>query len=388
MTNLMLSWQQAALVALGSGAAGVALVYAGRIRHTSSHIGPFLREAGVVVGLYALWQLAGSLATGGFPNAVAHAWWIWDAERAFRLPSELEIQRLILGNPLLCQIANLYYATMHFGMLIAMLVWLFIWHRDDYPAVRNAMAASTAICLVISFIPVAPPRLLTGAGITDLAAQYGQSVYGAVGSTAGADQLSAMPSVHVAWSVLVAWAVITRATSRGRWLILLHPAATVFVVVATGNHYWADGIVALAIVAAVISAQAVLARPLRLARVARQVEEPVSPTASTLTPGSDGQLGLNPLQVVTGEPLDAIKTLLADNSASAKVVLGEREGDGMQRQANPSTHDRPVDADELQVPPEQQLQLGRGLRGVPPLDRPGDQPGEFVVELVGEAARP
>ena len=259
MTNLMLSWQQAALVALGSGAAGAALVFAGRIRHTSSRTGPFLREAGVVVGLFALWQLAGNLATGGFPNAVAHAWWIWDAERTLRLPSELDFQRLILPHPLLCQLANLYYATMHFGMLLVMLVWLFAWHRDDYPAVRNAMAASTAICLVISFIPVAPPRMLTGTHITDLAAQYGQSVYGAVGSTAGADQLSAMPSVHVAWSALVAWAVITRAISRWRWLILLHPAATVFVVVGTGNHYWADGIVAGAIVTAVISVQAWLA---------------------------------------------------------------------------------------------------------------------------------
>ncbi|HXT94474.1 MAG TPA: phosphatase PAP2 family protein [Trebonia sp.] len=297
----MLSWQQAALVALGSGAAGVALVYGGRIRHTSSRIGPFLREAGVVLGLFALWQLAGNLASGGFSNAVAHAWWIWDAERTLRLPSELDVQRLILGSPLVSQIANLYYATMHFGMLIAMLVWLFAWHRDDYPAVRNAMAASTAICLVISFIPVAPPRMLTGTGITDIAAQYGQSVYGAVGSTAGADQLSAMPSVHVAWSVLVAWAVITRARSRGRWLVLLHPAATVFVVVATGNHYWADGIVALAIVAVVISAQALLVRPLRLARVVRQAEEPVSPTASTIAPRSDGQLGLDPLQVVPGK---------------------------------------------------------------------------------------
>ena len=217
MTNLMLSWQQAALVALGSGVAGATLVFAGRVRHTSSHIGPFLREAGVVFGLYALWQLAGNLATGGFPNAVAHAWWIWDAERTLRLPSEVDVQRLILPHPVLCQIANLYYATMHFGMLIAMLVWLFVWHRTEYPAVRNAMAAGTAICLVISFIPVAPPRMLTGTGMTDLAAQYGQSVYGAVGSTAGADQLSAMPSVHVAWSVLVAWTVITNASSRWRW---------------------------------------------------------------------------------------------------------------------------------------------------------------------------
>ena len=66
--------------------------------------------------------------------------------------------------------------------------------------------------------------------------------------------------MHVAWAVLVAWAVITRSTSRWRWLILLHPAITVFVVVATGNHFWADGIVAASVVAFVLAAQALVTR--------------------------------------------------------------------------------------------------------------------------------
>jgi hypothetical protein len=284
MTNLMLSWQQAALLAAGLGAAGWLLVYAGRAARAwrlAAHTGPFLREAGVVIGLYALWQLAGNLASGGYPAAVAHGQWIWDAERTLRLPDEASVQRLLLPHPLLSEAANLYYATMHFGMLIAMLVWLFAWHRDGYPAVRNAMAASTAICLVISFIPVAPPRLLPGAGIVDLAARYGESVYSAVGSAAGADQLSAMPSVHVAWSVLVAWAVISRARSRWRWLILLHPLVTVFVVVATGNHYWADGIVAIVIDGTVICALTLLARRLRWAREPRPAREQAVPAASS-----------------------------------------------------------------------------------------------------------
>jgi PAP2 superfamily len=284
MTNLMLSWQQATLLALGCGVAGLALVQAGHVSTAwrwALYIGPFLREAGVVVGLYALWQLAGNLASGGFSPAVAHAQWIWDLERTLRLPSELDVQRLLLPHPLLSEFANIYYATMHFGMLIAMLIWLFVWHRDGYPAVRNAMAASTAICLLISFITVAPPRLLPGAGIVDLAARYGESVYAVVGSTAGADQLSAMPSVHVAWSVLVAWAVITRGRSRWRWLILLHPAVTVFVVVATGNHFWADGIVAASIDAAVIFAQSRLTRRYRLARVPRQAVERASSSAAS-----------------------------------------------------------------------------------------------------------
>jgi PAP2 superfamily len=274
MTNLMLSWQQATLLALGLGVAGLLLLAAGRASptwHWGVHVGPFLREAGVVVALYALWQLAGNLATGGYQAAIAHGRWIWHAERVLRLPDEADVQRLLLPHPLLSETANLYYATMHFGMLIAMLVWLFARHRDGYPAVRNVMAVSTAICLFISFIPVAPPRLLPGSGLVDLAARYGESVYSAVGSAAGADQLSAMPSVHVAWAVLVAWAVITRSTSRWRWLILLHPVITVFVVVGTGNHYWADGIVAVAIDASVISAQAVVTR-----RSRRGTQEPES----------------------------------------------------------------------------------------------------------------
>jgi hypothetical protein len=277
MTNLMLSWQQAVLLAVGLGAAGTGLEHVpwnGRAWRWAAWAAPFLREAGLVVSLYALWQLAGNLASGGYAAAVSHARWVWDAERTLHLPDEAGVQRLLLPHALLSQAANLYYATMHFGMLIAMLAWLFARHRDGYPAVRNAMAASTAICLAISLIPVAPPRLLPGSGLADLAARYGQSVYGAVGSNAGADQLSAMPSVHVAWSLLVAWAVVTQARSRWRWLILLHPAVTVFVVVGTGNHYWADGIVGAAVDAAVIAGLSWLAALARRRRAARAAPAP------------------------------------------------------------------------------------------------------------------
>src|SRR5580692_1070454 len=155
----MLSWQQAALLAAGLFVAGLLLVRLARVgarpgwstgraarwaARWAAHIGPFAREAGVVTALYALWQLAGNLAVGGLGQALAHAWWIWHAERSLGLPSELTVQHLVLPHPLLAQIANLYYATMHFGVLIAMLIWLFFRHRDAYPPIRNAMA-STAI---------------------------------------------------------------------------------------------------------------------------------------------------------------------------------------------------------------------------------------------------
>jgi hypothetical protein len=49
----------------------------------------------------------------------------------------------------------------------------------------------------------------------------------------------------VAWAVLVALGVILISTSRWRWWIVAHPILTVLAVVATGNHWWFDGIVAV-----------------------------------------------------------------------------------------------------------------------------------------------
>jgi hypothetical protein len=99
------------------------------------------------------------------------------------------------------------------------------------------------VCLAIAFVPVAPPRFL-GGGIVDTAAEYGQSVYG---GGVSADQLAAMPSVHVLWAVTIAWYAVKIGRSRWRFLAPLHGVLTVFVVVATGNHWWLDGVVAVAV---------------------------------------------------------------------------------------------------------------------------------------------
>jgi hypothetical protein len=54
-----------------------------------------------------------------------------------------------------------------------------------------------------------------------------------------------MPSLHVGWAVLVAVAAVAVGTSRWRWLVVAHPVLTVVAVVATANHWWLDGVVAV-----------------------------------------------------------------------------------------------------------------------------------------------
>jgi hypothetical protein len=235
-----LSWQHAGLLGAVLFAGGLVLngVSTGWLRA----LAPWLRECAIIAGLYALWQLAGRLSVMGTAGALARGRWILHAEHDVLLPSEHSVQNLIAGHATITQLCNLYYDTMHFTMLFVFLLWLFLRHREKYRPVRRVLAVTTLLCLLVQLLPVAPPRMLPG--FTDTAQLYGQSVY--AGGLA-ADQLSAMPSVHVAWAVLVGCGVVYASRSRWRWFALAHPVITIFAVVATANHYWADGIVAIAL---------------------------------------------------------------------------------------------------------------------------------------------
>jgi hypothetical protein len=247
--HLELSWAQAAVLAAVLAVVAVVLVRTRRARLAAT--GRFVGEAALLVGLFGLWQYAGSFSVLPSSGALPRAQWLWRAERWLHLPNEAAVQRVFLPHPLLLQFFNLYYAVLHFPVLLSCLAWVFIWHRGHYRQVRTTVVLFTAAALIIQFVPVAPPRLLTGAGLVDTAVLYGQSVYG----SDGFDQLSAMPSVHVGWAIIVAVAVITASRSRWRWLAVLYPALTTLVVVVTANHYWLDGIVAGILVAGALAVQ-------------------------------------------------------------------------------------------------------------------------------------
>ena len=242
MHNIALSWRQAAVLTAALGAMYLALRMAGSAG--ARKMAPFARETCLIAGLYSLWQLAGELSVTGTTGALGRAEWIERVEHDLWLPTEASVQRLVTDHPVLTQGANLYYASMHFGALFVFLIWLFVRHRPSYPAVRTTLALTTLVCLLIQLVPVAPPRLL--AGYVDTAAQYGQSVY-SLGF--GADELSAMPSVHVAWAVLIAWYAARLSSSPWRWIGTAHAVLTMLVVVSTANHWWLDGIVAVLVLA-------------------------------------------------------------------------------------------------------------------------------------------
>lgn len=213
------------------------------------------RETAILSVLYAGWQFAGRLSVLQIDGAVDRGIALYEWQLSVGIPSERAWQQAVLDHDWLIQASNIYYGGAHVPGMGVFLVWLFFAHRDRYPLWRTALAITTALCLVIQLLPVAPPRLIPELDIVDTGVLHGQSVYAAFGSRI-AGQLQAMPSIHVAWAALVAIACWRLGGRWARGIGVFHGVATMWVVVVTGNHYWSDGLVAVGLLAVTVGALA------------------------------------------------------------------------------------------------------------------------------------
>jgi len=212
-------------------------------------LAPALQEFALISGLYSLWRIARQLPFTHEAGAVERGRAIGHLQDRLHMPSEIGLQHFAIQHDWLARFVNAYYATVHVPALIAFLFWLWIFHRDRYPHWRNGLVYVTLGCLIIRFIRVAPPRFIPELGFVDLSDRLGFRIYGDPG-TGISDQYAAMPSIHVAWAAVVGLGVLFVATGWWRWLVFLHLPLTMYVVAATGHHWWFDGIVALALLGA------------------------------------------------------------------------------------------------------------------------------------------
>ncbi|MEP1123902.1 MAG: phosphatase PAP2 family protein [Ilumatobacter sp.] len=208
---------------------------------------PTVSELAVLTGLYGLWRTAKNLPLTQSDGAIERARSIVDFQNAIGLPSELGLQEFVIDHDPLGWLASAYYITMHVPALFLFLAWMFWRHRDEYGRWRNVLSLTTAGCLFIRFVHVAPPRFLTDLGYEDLSEVYDMSVYGPVG-TGVSGQFVAMPSIHVAWAGVIGIGIVAAGPSRWKWLFAAHLPITILVVSATGHHWWLDGIVALGLI--------------------------------------------------------------------------------------------------------------------------------------------
>ncbi len=202
------------------------------------------REAACVFTLYTMWRLFNRVDVR-LDGAAERGLQIWRFERAVGLGSERWLQERVINLSPVVQFMNGYYAIAHVPAMIVFLFWMFFRRRSEYGRWRALLALSTGADVLIRLVPVAPPRLLPDLGFVDTAMVYNQSVYGGFGRGVS-DQLAAMPSIHVGWAALIAWALWQVGGRRGRAIGVAHLVLTCLAVVLTGNHWWLDGIVAAA----------------------------------------------------------------------------------------------------------------------------------------------
>ena len=258
--RMWLGWQPALALAIVLATIGLSTRRpTDRRAPGTAALGAVSREAALVFALYAVWQYAAGLRTTRLADGLANGRTVLDLERVLHIANEGDMARWLVEHPTLARAANLFYAGLHVPALIVFLIWLFFRHRDRYRPLRNTVAATTGTCLVLHFVAVAPPRMYPDLGFVDVAVTYGQSVYGPVGQGLS-DQVSALPSLHAAWAIIIAYGVVTVSTSRYRWWILAHPVLTMLIIAATANHWWLDSIAAAAVIVAVVGAQRTIAR--------------------------------------------------------------------------------------------------------------------------------
>lgn len=211
-------------------------------------------ELALLFVLFLGYRAGRLVTTDETSSALANARELWRVERWLHLPLEQTVQGWLLGHVHLVELANTYYAVVHFPATVGFLVWMFLRRPAHYLWVRRSMIMLTAAALLGHVIyPLAPPRMEPGLGFVDTGAAFGPDVYGPPGTGSIANQFAAMPSLHIGWAVLVAVGLIATTSSRWRWLWLAHPLLTTVVVVGTGNHWWLDGVVALVLLAGAVA---------------------------------------------------------------------------------------------------------------------------------------
>ena len=207
---------------------------------------PLCREAGLVFTIYAAWVRLGETTVMGTGGAFGRARWVWNTERWLHLPNEVTLQRWALHATWLIRFLNMYYIVFHVLPLGVFLVWLYVRHRESFPHWRNQLAFVSLVCQCILLVPLAPPRFFPNLGFVDTAARYGPTVYRG-GGLKDAGQLAAMPSMHVAWAMIIGIGTMSVTRSRWRWIGAAHAVIMVLAVTLTAYHWLLDGIVATAV---------------------------------------------------------------------------------------------------------------------------------------------
>lgn len=227
-------------------------------------------ESAGVLAMYAAYDAIRGLRHGSVTTADRNGQLILHWEHVARLAPEHPLNQLLWHLPPIAVLASYFYATLHFVITPAVLIWLYRDRPQAYRHARSTIMIATGLALTSFWlVPTTPPRLLAGSHIRDTLADVHQWGWWSATSSAPhglgglANDYAAMPSLHVAWSLWAGWLITRHARSApARIAGVTYPILTALVVMGTGNHYLFDVLAGAAVTAAASLIAIVLTRRL------------------------------------------------------------------------------------------------------------------------------
>jgi uncharacterized membrane protein YkvA (DUF1232 family) len=205
-----------------------------------------LRQVSLFAAAYLAYRLVRGLVEGDANAAFAHARDLISLERTLHVFVEPSIQAWASGSHVVMVLASWLYVNAQTSVTVAALVYLYLRHNRNFYFVRNMLMIGMAIALVgYAVFPTAPPRFMPEWGFIDTVADF-TSVHVSHASAslnALTNLYAAVPSMHVAFALMIGWTLARLARRRiVSVLWLLYPFVIAFVIIVTANHFIVDAL--------------------------------------------------------------------------------------------------------------------------------------------------
>jgi hypothetical protein len=205
-----------------------------------------LRQVSLFAAAYLAYRLARGLVEGDANTAFAHARDVISVERTLHIFVEPSVQAWASGSHLLMDVSSWLYVNAQTTVTLGALVYLYLRHNRSFYFVRNMFMIAMLIALVGYVVfPTAPPRFMPEWGFIDSVSDV--TGVGLSHTSASLSALfnpyAAVPSMHVAFALMVGWPLARLVRPRAlRVAWLLYPFLMAFVIVATANHFIIDAL--------------------------------------------------------------------------------------------------------------------------------------------------
>jgi hypothetical protein len=206
----------------------------------------------VFIGIcYELYSLVRNAVPEHERGAFSRATAVLRLEDHLHIGVEKTLNAFVASRDALAYVCNYYYATLHFAVTIGVMVWLYRRYPLRYRSLRTVLLSTNVIALAGFWLySLAPPRMLDTDGFVDTVVTFHTwGSWGSSGVDSASNQFAAMPSLHIGWAL---WcAIVVARLARRRWVrvaAVVYPAATLFVIVGTANHFVLDAVGGAAVV--------------------------------------------------------------------------------------------------------------------------------------------